>query len=78
MVVGSVVVTALVIIALGGFIQLGAITDAPCPAIPAAWRYWSQSFAPQPEQREVIRLLYVATRHQVKALAACSGLEGLE
>ena len=31
-------VTALVIIALGGFIQLGAITDAPCPAIPAALR----------------------------------------
>jgi len=30
------------------------------------------------EQREVIRLLYVATRHQVKALAACLELEGLE
>jgi hypothetical protein len=30
------------------------------------------------EQREVIRLLYVATRHQVKALTACLELEGLE
>ena len=30
------------------------------------------------EQREVIRLLYVATRHQVKALAAVLELEGLE
>ena len=30
------------------------------------------------EQREVIRLLYVATRHQVKALAATLELEGLE
>jgi hypothetical protein len=33
---------------------------------------------PRPEQREVIRLLYVATRHQVKALAAVFELEGLE
>jgi hypothetical protein len=30
------------------------------------------------EQREVVRLLYVATRHQVKALAAVLELEGLE
>ena len=30
------------------------------------------------EQREVIRLLYVATRHQVKALAAVLELDGLE
>jgi hypothetical protein len=30
------------------------------------------------EQREVIRLLYVATRHQAKALAAVLELEGLE
>jgi hypothetical protein len=30
------------------------------------------------EQREVVRLLYVATRNQVKALAACLELEGLE
>jgi hypothetical protein len=30
------------------------------------------------EQREVIRLLYVATRHQVRALAAVLELEGLE
>ena len=30
------------------------------------------------EQREVIRLLYVATRHQVQALTACLELEGLE
>jgi hypothetical protein len=28
--------------------------------------------------REIIRLLYVATRHQVKALAACLELGGLE
>jgi hypothetical protein len=30
------------------------------------------------EQREVVRLLYVATRHQVKALAAVLELDGLE
>ena len=33
---------------------------------------------PRPEQREVVRLLYVATRHQVKALAAVLELDGLE
>jgi hypothetical protein len=33
---------------------------------------------PRQEQREVVRLLYVATRHQVKALAACLELNGLE
>jgi hypothetical protein len=30
------------------------------------------------DQREVVRLLYVATRNQVKALAACLEFEGLE
>ena len=30
------------------------------------------------EQREVVRLLYVATRHQVQALTAVLELEGLE
>jgi hypothetical protein len=30
------------------------------------------------DQREVVRLLYVATRHQVQALAATLKLEGLE
>jgi hypothetical protein len=30
------------------------------------------------EQREVVRLLYVATRHQVQALAAVLELQGLE
>jgi hypothetical protein len=30
------------------------------------------------EQREIIRLLYVATRHQAKALAAVLELDGLE
>ena len=30
------------------------------------------------EQREVVRLLYVATQHQVKALIATLELEGLE
>jgi hypothetical protein len=30
------------------------------------------------QQREVVRLLYVATRRQVKALAAVPELEGLE
>ena len=30
------------------------------------------------DQREVVRLLYVATRHQVQALAATLELEGLE
>jgi hypothetical protein len=30
------------------------------------------------EQREVVRLLYVATRHQVRALAATLELDGLE
>ena len=34
---------------------------------------------PRSEQREVVRLLYVATRHQVKALADCySGRIGLQ
>jgi hypothetical protein len=33
---------------------------------------------PRDQQREVVRTLYVATRHQVKALAACLELEGLE
>jgi hypothetical protein len=33
---------------------------------------------PRQEQREIIRLLYVATRHQVQALAAALELEGLE
>ena len=33
---------------------------------------------PRQEQREVVRLLYVATRHQVQALTACLELEGLE
>ena len=34
---------------------------------------------PRSEQREVVRLLYVATRHQVKALADCySGRVGLQ
>jgi hypothetical protein len=33
---------------------------------------------PRQEQREVVRLLYVATRHQVKALAAVLELDGLE
>ena len=33
---------------------------------------------PRQEQREVVRLLYVATRHQVKALAATLDLDGLE
>jgi hypothetical protein len=33
---------------------------------------------PRQEQREIVRLLYVATRHQVKALAAVLELDGLE
>ena len=33
---------------------------------------------PRQEQREVVRLLYVATRHQAKALAAVLELDGLE
>jgi len=33
---------------------------------------------PRAEQREIVRLLYVATRHQVKALAAVLELDGLE
>jgi len=33
---------------------------------------------PRNAQREVVRLLYVATRHQVQALAAALELEGLE
>ena len=35
-------------------------------------------YVPKDQQREVVRLLYVATRHQVKALTACLELEGLE
>ena len=33
---------------------------------------------PRDGQREVVRALYVATRNQVRALAACLELEGLE
>ena len=33
---------------------------------------------PRDQQREVVRELYVATRHQVQALAATLELEGLE
>jgi hypothetical protein len=33
---------------------------------------------PRQQQREIVRLLYVATRHQVQALAACWSLDGLE
>ena len=33
---------------------------------------------PRDQQREIVRLLYVATRHQVQALAAALELEGLE
>jgi hypothetical protein len=33
---------------------------------------------PRQEQREVVRLLYVATRHQRDALAAVLELDGLE
>jgi len=33
---------------------------------------------PRGQQREIVRLLYVATRHQVKALTATLELEGLE
>ena len=33
---------------------------------------------PRQEQREVIRLLYVATRHQEQALIATLELQGLE
>jgi hypothetical protein len=33
---------------------------------------------PRNDQREIIRLLYVATRHQVKALIATLELQGLE
>ena len=35
-------------------------------------------YVPREGQREVVRALYVATRNQVKALAACLELEGLE
>ena len=34
--------------------------------------------APRDQQREVVRLLYFATRHQVHALVAVFELEGLE
>ena len=33
---------------------------------------------PRDQRREVVRLLYVATRHQVQALAATLELDGLE
>jgi hypothetical protein len=35
-------------------------------------------YVPRSEQREVVRLLYVATRNQVRALSAVLELEGLE
>jgi hypothetical protein len=33
---------------------------------------------PRQDQREIVRLLYVSTRHQVRALSAVLELEGLE
>jgi hypothetical protein len=33
---------------------------------------------PRDQQRETVRLLYVATRHQAKALIATLELQGLE
>jgi hypothetical protein len=33
---------------------------------------------PKDAQREIVRLLYIATQHQVQALAACLELDGLE
>jgi hypothetical protein len=33
---------------------------------------------PRDQQREIVRLLYVATRHHVQALAAVLELDGLE
>ena len=35
-------------------------------------------YVPRDAQREIVRLLYVVTRNQVKALAATLELEGLE
>jgi hypothetical protein len=35
-------------------------------------------YVPRDGQREVVRALYVATRNQVRALAAVLELEGLE
>jgi hypothetical protein len=35
-------------------------------------------YVPRQEQREIVRLLYVATRNQAKALIATLELEGLE
>jgi hypothetical protein len=35
-------------------------------------------YVPRDAQREVVRLLYVATRNQVRVPAACLELEGLE
>jgi hypothetical protein len=35
-------------------------------------------YVPRDAQREVVRALYVATRNQIRALAACLELEGLE
>jgi hypothetical protein len=35
-------------------------------------------YVPKDQQREIVRLLYVATRNQVRALSAVLELEGLE
>jgi hypothetical protein len=35
-------------------------------------------YVPKDQQREIVRLLYVATRNQVRALAAVLELDGLE
>jgi len=42
-----------------------------------AWRP-EASMCPGRGKEEVVRALYVATRNQVRALAACLELEGLE
>jgi hypothetical protein len=39
---------------------------------------WLRVTVPKDAQREIIRLLYVSTRHQAKALSAVLELDGLE
>jgi hypothetical protein len=58
--------------------QYAAGTGQPERRAPQSARLEAGVTVPRDQQREIVRLLYVATRHQVKALAAVLELDGLE
>ena len=67
-------------VCMGNKIALG---DPPAHLIACAYtraltRLEAGVTVPRDQQREIVRLLYVATRHQAKARAAVLELDGLE